>query len=733
MPEGQKDIEQLLKQVNLSWEEYERAKKMLGREPNVVEIGMIAALWSEHCSYKSSRIHLKKFPTQGEYVVQGPGENAGVVRISENVYIAMKIESHNHPSAVEPFQGAATGVGGIIRDVLAVGAFPVALLDSLRFGPLTHPRARYLFHGVVGGIAHYGNCVGIPTVGGEVYFAPPYLENPLVNVLCAGKVRPGKIVTGKAEGEGNLYVLLGAKTGRDGIHGATFASAELTEESEQMRPAVQIGDPFREKLLIEAIQEILARVKVIGIQDLGAAGLTGATVEMAHRGSSGVEIFLDNVHLRETGMNAYELMLSESQERMMLVVSPEDVDKVMEIARKWGLDASVVGKVTGEPYVRIYHRHRKEADLPIALLTSDAPVYDRERKPGSAYRKKKTPPELPALPARPEKIFEEMVRHPDLASKKPVFRQYDHMVQIQMVRYPGSDSACLRLPGENAFIALTTDGNGYYCHLDPYEGGKYAVAEAAQNIVSTGAKPVAITDCLNFGNPENPEVMWQFIRVVQGIADAARYLNIPIISGNVSFYNESPSGSVYPTPVVGMLGIFPQGKLPLKPGFHFPGSKLYLVGNPDWDLSASTYFSAVWGMKAGKLPKLHLQREKETLDAVFTLIQKDMILSAKDISEGGLFTAIVEELSFSTFGVSLKIPDFVRWDEWLFSETPGRFLLTCSEKKCLDFEEFLARKGIWFYPAGVVIEEKKFLVEDCQIDMPLGKLLEKWYQALTGM
>ncbi|MFN4182140.1 MAG: phosphoribosylformylglycinamidine synthase subunit PurL, partial [bacterium] len=526
-------------------------------------------------------------------------------------------------------------------------------------------------------------------------------------------------------------VLLGAKTGRDGIHGATFASAELTEESEQMRPAVQIGDPFREKLLIEAIHEILANVKVVGIQDLGAGGLTGATVEMAHRGSSGVEVFLDNVHLRETGMNAYELMLSESQERMMLVVSPADAGRVLEIARKWGLDASVVGKVKNQPYVWVYHHHQKEAELPIALLTSDAPVYHREWRMGSIYRKKKNPPDLPPLPDRPGEIFEGMLRHPDLASKKPIFRQYDHMVQIQMVRYPGSDSACLRLPGENAFIALTTDGNGYYCYIDPYEGGKYAVAEAAQNIVSSGAKPVAITDCLNFGNPENPEVMWQFIRVVQGIADASRYLNIPVISGNVSFYNESPSGSVYPTPVVGMMGIFPEGKLPIKPGFHFPGSKLYLVGNPDWDLTASTYLTSLLGITGGRLPKLNLKREKETLETVYTLIQKGMVLSAKDISEGGLFTAIIEELSFSTCGVRLKIPDFCRWDEWLFSETPGRFLLTCSEKNSPALEDFLARESIWFYPTGTLIEEKKFVVEDCKVNFPFGELLEKWYQALT--
>ncbi|MHA2620272.1 MAG: phosphoribosylformylglycinamidine synthase subunit PurL [bacterium JZ-2024 1] len=712
------DLERVLRDVSMSWDEYRYLCRLLGREPNKAELGMVGALWSEHCSYKSSRVHLRKFPTQAPWVVQGPGENAGAVDLGNGWLGVLKIESHNHPSAIEPHQGAATGVGGIVRDILSLGARPIALLDSLRFGPLDDPRNRYLLNGVVGGIANYGNCIGVPTVGGEIAISPTYSGNPLVNVMCFGLVQKGKMVRAHAGSPGHRLVLIGARTGRDGIHGATFASAELSEESREQRPAVQVGDPFREKLLIEAILEIVATIPVAGIQDLGAAGLTSSAVEMAERAGLGVMLYLDKVPLREQGMEPYEILLSESQERMMVIPKQGRERDVIRIAHKWGLEATIVGEVISEPRIFALWKGNKVVDLPIRIFGDQAPVYQRPASESSAKSLQKADAwkGLSDAIAResPLSVSMRILSHPTVASKSAVYEQYDHMVQINTVRAPSLDAAILRVKNEPYLVALTVDGNSHYALLDPYEGGKHGVAEAARNLFAVGAEPLAITDCLNFGNPEDPVIMWQFKETVEGIAEAARVLNIPVVSGNVSFYNESPMGAVAPTPVVGMVGIIRRPQPPVAPGIGARGDLILVVGETKPHFGGSI-LQEILGDASNSLPPppVDLQKEHKAGWTILRLAHRALLRGCHDLSQGGLLSALVELLAYSphSYGVNINLPGDYPWWVYLFSESAGRYVITVNPYDVRKVMQAFKKEGIEVTPIGKVTRDGWFAVQ----------------------
>jgi phosphoribosylformylglycinamidine synthase II len=633
---------EVVREHNLNELEYQRIVAMLGRTPTLTELGIFSALWSEHCSYKHSKPVLRTFPTQGPQVLQGPGENAGVLALPEGWAVAFKIESHNHPSAVEPYQGAATGVGGILRDVFTMGARPVAVLNSLRFGPLDSPRNRYLFAGVVKGVGDYGNCVGVPTLGGEVDFAPGYSGNPLVNAMCVGLLRAEDLTLARAHGVGNVLLAMGASTGRDGIHGASFASEDLSEKSEARRPQVQVGDPFTEKLLLEATLELIHRRLVVAIQDMGAAGLTSSSAEMAARGGVGVEIETDRVPTREPGMTPYEIMLSESQERMLIVAEPERVAEIQAVCRKWELDATVVGRVTDDGMYRIRHNGVVVAEIPGQRLIDDVPIYEPEARESPkvvALREAKAP----ARKADVERDLLALLDEPSLASKRWVFEQYDSTVQANTVIGPGGDAGVIRVPGTGFGIAVTVDCNSRLLALDPYEGGKATVAEAARNIACTGAIPLGITDCLNFGNPERPEVFFQFREACRGIADACRAFNTPVTGGNVSLYNESPTGAVDPTPTVGMVGLLERVECRVPSHFAQSGDRVLLLGpQAIGSLGGSAYWAFLAGVVGGKQPAVDLAVERALQQLLVAGAGRRLFRSAHDCSAGGLLVALAE-------------------------------------------------------------------------------------------
>ncbi len=671
---------EILREVALTVEEYERAVALLGREPNRVELGMIGALWSEHCGYKHSRPLLKRLPSSGAHVVQGPGENAGAVELGDGLVAVLKIESHNHPSAVEPFQGAATGVGGIVRDIFAMGARPIALADSLRFGPLEEPRQQYLFRGVVGGIGWYGNCLGLPTVAGDVFVMPEYRQNPLVNAMCVGIAEREALVRARATGVGNLVVLVGADTGRDGIHGATFASVEDPERSH--RGVVQVGNPFLEKLLLEACLEVLATGAVVAMQDLGAAGLTSASAEIAARGGTGIELDVALVPRREEGMTPYEVMLSESQERMLLVVRPERLDRVLEIFRRWELHAVVIGRVTDDGLLRVLENGAVVAELPVMLLTDACPTYVREAResPDIRARRQYDPRSLPDLaPSDVLPALLTLLRSPNIASRRPIYRTYDHTILTNTVLPPGAgDAAVLRIKGYRFGIAIKTDCNPRYCLLDPRLGAQHAVAEATRNVSCVGAEPLAITDCLNFGNPERPEVYYQLVEAIEGMAEACRILGVPVVSGNVSLYNETEGRSIPPTPVVGVVGRLPDVRRHAGLGFAGEGT-VFLLGPQSATLGASEYLSCCHGIVSGAPPELDLELERRVQALVREAIQRGLVLAAHDCSEGGLLVALVESCVVGgvggTFAVDTLLEQSGRLDETLFGEAGSRVLV----------------------------------------------------------
>ncbi|MFB5762901.1 phosphoribosylformylglycinamidine synthase subunit PurL [Paenibacillus medicaginis] len=680
----------LYQQMGVSDSEYELICEFMGRKPNYTEIGVFSVMWSEHCAYKNSKPLLRRFPTSGPRVLMGPGEGAGIVDIGDNQAVVFKIESHNHPSAVEPYQGAATGVGGIIRDIFSMGARPVAVLNSLRFGKLESDRVKYLFEHVVSGIAGYGNCIGIPTVGGEVVFDESYEGNPLVNAMCVGLIDHDKIQRGVAKGVGNPVFYVGPPTGRDGIHGATFASVELTEESEAKRTAVQVGDPFMEKLVMESCLELINSGIVLGIQDMGAAGLTCSSAEMASKAGNGLELYLDQVPQREEGMTPYEMMLSESQERMLFVVEPKDEAQAREIFERWGVICAKVGKVTDDGRLRLFHHGEVVGDMPVNALVDECPIYNKPSAVPAYYEQNAAVDTL-----RYEEVkdlggaLNKILSSPSVASKKWVYEQYDYMVRTSTAVRPGSDAAVVTVHGTRKGLAMTTDCNGRYVYLDPEVGGKIAVSEAARNIVCSGGEPLAITDNLNFGSPEKPDIFWQMEKAVDGMAEACRVLDTPVIGGNVSLYNENAKGAIYPTPVVGMVGLVHDTDHITTQGFKAEGDVILLLGDTKAELGGSELQAVVHGVSEGRPPQLDLEVEKKLLKGVLGAIQQGLVRSAHDLAEGGLAVALAESCISGSLGAQVNVTTDLRPDVTLFSESQSRILLSAAPDKAEALESYL--------------------------------------------
>ncbi|MEA2572365.1 MAG: phosphoribosylformylglycinamidine synthase subunit PurL [Acidobacteriota bacterium] len=695
-------------------DEYQRIEQILGRAPNYTELGIFSVMWSEHCSYKSSRVHLRKFPTSGPRVVQGPGENAGVIDIGDGWVAAFKMESHNHPSYIEPYQGAATGVGGILRDIFTMGARPIACLDSLRFGALDAPRMKYLVDGVVRGISGYGNCIGIPTVGGETSFHRSYNGNILVNVFALGVTKKEKIFKGTASGVGNPVIYVGSKTGRDGIHGATMASAEFDEASEEKRPTVQVGDPFTEKLLLEACLEIMDTDAVVGIQDMGAAGLTSSSFEMAGRGGTGVRMELDRVPVRESGMTPYEIMLSESQERMLIVAKKGREDEVLRVFERWDLNAAVVGEVTDDGFVRLIWHGEEVAAIPVDPISTEAPVYERPiARP--AYADAVTPL-LDRQRVDDGDLTDELLRlvaSPNLCSKHWIWEQYDTTVRTNTLAGPERrDAAVVRVKGTGRALAMTSDVNPVYCYLDPYEGGKQAVAEAARNIAASGARPVAITDCLNFGSPERPDIMWQFSEAIRGISEACVALDTPVVSGNVSFYNETEGNAVYPTPTVGMVGILDDEETGRGVTFPKPGLDIIILGATTEELGGSEWQQANMPEALAAPPRVDLERERALIELLLALAENKLVQSVHDISNGGLAIALAE-CAVGGIGGHIELANYATDLDaiaLLFSESQARAIVSCANDQT---DALLARASKARVPARQIgrTETAMFLIE----------------------
>jgi phosphoribosylformylglycinamidine synthase len=698
----------LVREHGLSDAEYTRIEAMLGRRPTFAELGIFSALWSEHCSYKHSKPVLRTFPTTGPQVIQGPGENAGVLRLPDGWAVAFKIESHNHPSAVEPYQGAATGVGGILRDVFTMGARPVALLNSLRFGPLDDARNRYLFAGVVRGVGDYGNCVGIPTLGGEVDFAPAYAGNPLVNAMCVGVLRETDLIRAAAHGVGNVLLAVGARTGRDGIHGAAFASEELTRESERRRPQVQVGDPFTEKLLLEASLELIQSGDIVAIQDMGAAGLTSSSAEMAARGGVGVDLDLSLVPTREPGMTPYEVLLSESQERMLVVARADRVAAVQAITAKWELTATPIGRVTDDGMYRARWGDQVVVEIPGQRLVEDCPVYHpvAEEDPAAAQRRLAAPSS--PLPAPADALLT-LLDHPPITSKRWVFEQYDSTVQAGSVIVPGGDAGVVRVRGTDFGLAVTVDGNARYVVLDPYEGGKAAVAEAARNVACTGARPLGITNCLNFGSPERPHVFYQFTEACRGIGDACRALGTPVTGGNVSFYNESPAGAVDPTPTIGMVGLLDHVDRAVSSHARAAGDVVLVLGATRAELGGSALWEACCGFVAGTPPAVDLAAEARLVEFLVVAASRGLLRSAHDCSQGGLGVALAEvaiggPYAESGYGLDVDLRAYTALDAHtvLFSESHARAVVTVPVERATAATTLAAELGVPAFRAGTV-------------------------------
>jgi phosphoribosylformylglycinamidine synthase II len=725
---------ELVASHGLTPDEYDRIKRALGREPNYTELGVFSVMWSEHCSYKSSRPYLKQLPTEGRHVLQGPGENAGVVDIGDGLAVAFKMESHNHPSFIEPYQGAATGVGGIVRDIFTMGARPIASLNSLRFGAVDHARTRYLVSGVVAGIGGYGNCIGVPTVGGEVCFDECYNANILVNAFTLGIAKKKRIFTGIAKGAGNPVFYVGSKTGRDGIHGATMASESFSEEKEQRRPTVQVGDPFTEKLLLEACLELMKTDYIVGIQDMGAAGLTSSSAEMAGRGGSGIELDLSRVPLREQGMTPYEILLSESQERMLLVAQKGSEDDVKRIFDKWDLDAVVIGRVTADHVLRALFEGAEVACIPISALTREAPVYHRPvRRPESRDVLEQLDLAQIEEPKDLGATLKRLLESPNIASKEWVYRQYDHIVRSNTVVAPGADAAVLRVKGTDKGIALTVDGNGRYCYLDPYVGGALAVAEAARNLACVGAHPIGLTDCLNFGSPENPEVMWQFSQVIKGMRDACVALNVPVVSGNVSFYNETDTIPIYPTPTVGMVGLLAKVRRVVTPWFKAAGDRVVLLGRTREELGGSEYLKVVHKLVKGTPPWIDLRLERAVQHCCVEAIERGIVRSAHDVSDGGLAVALAECCVCGPekpLGVRVEMREMIRGDALLFSESQSRIVVSLQEKDLGELQSIAAKENVPVQVLGSV-GGARFIVRPL-LRLPVEEVRTVWSSALPN-
>ncbi|WP_321384263.1 phosphoribosylformylglycinamidine synthase subunit PurL [uncultured Enterococcus sp.] len=721
------------KKIYAEWgltdEEYRMiAEDILGRMPNYTETGLFSVMWSEHCSYKNSKPVLRKFPTSGPQVLQGPGEGAGIVDIGDGQAVVFKAESHNHPSAVEPYEGAATGVGGIIRDIFSMGARPIAILDSLRFGELDNQRTKYLLEEVVAGISGYGNCIGIPTVGGEVAFDPCYEGNPLVNAMCVGLIDHKDIQKGQAKGVGNSIMYVGAKTGRDGIHGATFASEEFVEGEEQQRSAVQVGDPFMEKLLLEACLELILEHAdiLVGIQDMGAAGLVSSSSEMASKAGSGLKLYLDDVPQRETGMSPYEMMLSESQERMLICVEQGHEDEVVALFKKYDLDAVTIGEVTDDGLYRLYHKGIEVANLPVDALAEDAPVYQKEKSEPARIKEFSEMANFEPTITDASETLLQLLQQPTIASKKMIYQTYDSQVRTNTVVLPGSDAAVLRVRGTEKALAMTTDCNARYLYLNPEVGGQIAVAEAARNIVCSGGKPLAITDCLNYGSPDKPEGFWELWTSADGIARACEILDTPVISGNVSLYNETNGKAIYPTPMIGMVGLIENISHVTTQEFKQAGDLVYVIGKTHADFNGSELQKLQLGRIEGRLMTFDLEEEKANQDAVLQAIQQGLVTSAHDCSEGGLAVALAESCFKNELGIDAAI-DLPA--SWLFAETQSRFVLSVSPEKQAAFEALVGDRTELI---GTVTEIAEVKVEhmDGTMQVDTRKAKELWEEAI---
>ncbi len=721
--------QKIYQEMGLTDSEFDLIVSILGRKPNYTETGLFSVMWSEHCSYKTSKPVLKKFPTEGKQVLQGPGEGAGIVDIGDGLGVAFKVESHNHPSYVEPYQGAATGVGGIIRDVFSMGARPIAMLNSLRFGELDNPHTKYLVNEVVSGIAGYGNSIGIPTVGGEVQFEACYTKNPLVNAMCVGLIKKEDIQKGQAVGVGNPVMYVGAKTGRDGIHGATFASVEFSEEGEQQRSAVQVGDPFMEKLLLEACLEVIQEHAdiLIGIQDMGAAGLVSSSSEMASKAGTGLRLVMDDVPQRETHMSAYEMLLSESQERMLLCVKRGHEAEIKALFEHYGLHAVTIGEVTDDKMYTIMHHGEVVANVPVDALAEDAPVYHKPSSEPKRYQAFQN-----EAPFRPNHLdiketWEKLLAQPTVASKRHIYEQYDYQVRTSTAVVPGSDAAVVRVRGTKKAIAMTTDCNSRFLYLDPELGGAIAVSEAARNIVASGAKPLAITDGLNFGNPDKPEIFWEIEKAADGISKACLALNTPVISGNVSMYNETDGTGIYPTPVIGMVGLVENNKDITTQDFKSASDAIYVVGDTFAEYNGSELQKLIQGKISGRAPRLDLDVELSNQEGVRKAIQAGLVQSAHDISEGGFAVALAESSFKGNFGAKVTVPFEL---EMIFSESQSRFIVSVKQNDKAKFEELFANQNV--HEVGVVTEDAELIISSKSEEVAVStkRLREIWEGAL---
>ena len=716
--------EDLVEEHGINEEEYSFILKSLKREPTITELGIFSAMWSEHCSYKSSKFWLKQLPTENNNVIQGPGENAGVIDIGDGYAAIFKMESHNHPSFIEPYQGAATGVGGILRDVFTMGARPVALLNSLRFGDTSHEKTKHLLTGVVSGIGGYGNCMGIPTVGGEVEFNSSYNDNILVNAMCVGIAKTDKIFYSKASGVGNSVVYVGSKTGRDGIHGATMASAEFDENSEEKRPTVQVGDPFSEKLLLEACLELMKMDVIIAIQDMGAAGLTSSAVEMAGKGELGIELDLDKVPCREKNMSAYEIMLSESQERMLMIIEPKKEHIAKEVFDKWELDFSVIGKLTNTNKLVINHKKMTKAEIVLDILEKGAPSYKRPYSINKFSEEKIKNDKL--IDKGPISILKDLIGSPNLCSRKWVWEQYDHMVMTDTILIPGGDSAIIRVHGTNKGLSITSDSTPRYCLSDPIEGGKQAVAEAWRNLIAVGSRPIAITDCMNFGNPEKEDIMGQFAGVVKGMIMSCNQLDFPVVSGNVSLYNETNGKGINPTPVIGGVGVIDNLDIFADHNFKRKDDVIIIIGKTDGHLSQSIYATELLNINTGLPPKVNLDEEKKNGLTIKSLIESSLVDTSHDISDGGILIALTEMAIKNNIGFDIET-DIINSHRFLFGEDQGRYIISVKEKNLIKVKKILEESNVIYNIAGVTIDKIiKVNEEKTSID-EIKEIYENWF------
>jgi len=708
--------------------EYKKIISLIGKEPNLLELGIFSAMWNEHCSYKSSKKYLKTLPTKNKKVIQGPGENAGVVDIEDGDALVFKIESHNHPSYIEPYQGAATGVGGILRDVFTMGARPIATLNSIHFGNHNHPKTKNLLNGVVSGIGGYGNCIGIPTVGGEVKFDNSYNENILVNAMAVGLVKKNKIFYSKAKKVNQPVIYVGSKTGRDGIHGASMASAEFDENADEKKPTVQVGDPFTEKLLLEACLELMKDDSIISIQDMGAAGLTSSSVEMASKGNLGIEINLDKVPCREEKMTPYEMMLSESQERMLLILNSGKEENAKKIFNKWGLDFSIIGKTTSSKNLVLNFNRKEVANLPLSSLSSDAPVYDRKWKKNLISKKKNLPKDFKSL--KISESLKKILISPNNSEKSWVWEQYDHTVMGDTVQKPGGDSSVIRIHEKNKGVAMTVDSSSHYCLADPITGGKQVVCEAWRNLISVGSKPIAITNCLNFGSPEKDEIMGQFVETIDGISQACKYLDFPVVSGNVSFYNETQSKAISPTPTIGGVGLIKNLDYMTTINLKEIGSYILVVGKTLGHLYQSEFFREVLEIKDGPPPEINLFNEKNNGLLIQTLISKKLVNSVHDISSGGILVALSEMCISGKIGANIKVPrNNISLHEYLFGEDQSRYLIEINEENNVEVSKILEKNNIYYEIIGKTQKDSLYLNNEFNIKLnDLSELNSFWFR-----